>query len=109
MSKVISVKPHNASIGVIDKEVKIHEDLKEITFGDVFGTFHTVFAHVNGPFKTPEDVVKAFEDGVLHVFESHKTAIEHWAGQAGNEDLVTKLEGLAEAVTFTPTQAGGAY
>jgi len=107
MSKVISVKPHNASIGVIDKEVKIHEDLKEITFGDVFGTFHTVFAHIDGPFKTPEDVVKEFEDGVLHVFESHKAALEHWAGQAGNEVLVTKRESLAEAVTLTPTQGSG--
>jgi hypothetical protein len=94
MGKVVATKPNNVTEGVIDKTVQTHENMKSVTFADVFGTLHTVFAHTEGPFKTPEDVVRAFENGTLHVFDSHEAAIEHWSDRAGNEVIVAALRDL---------------
>jgi hypothetical protein len=106
MSKVIATKANNVTEGVIDKALNTHEHLKSVTYADIFGTLHTVFAHNQGPFRSAEDVVKAAEDGVLHVFDSHKAAIEHWTDQAGNEALVASLQELDSQSGSTQSDQG---
>lgn len=91
MSKVVAVKPHNITLGVLDKTVQLFEDLGSVTFTDHNGTAHTVNTHVDGPFKTPEDVISAFENGVLHTFKSHDAALAHWTDQ-GDHEFVKRLE-----------------
>jgi hypothetical protein len=107
MAKIVDTKPHNVTVGVIDKNVVTHENLKSVTFADVFGTLHTVFAHVNGPFRTPEDVVSAFESGILHTFDSHEAAIEAWADREGNEEFVNLLKSAAGQTGPTSPSSGG--
>lgn len=92
MSTIVDTRKANVTVGVMDKNLVTHEHLKSVTFRDVFGTLHTVFAHVDGPFRTPEDVVNAFERGILHVFDSHENAIAHWADQEGGHALVDLLK-----------------
>lgn len=109
MGTIVAHKPHNATIGVIDKNVETHEDLQAVTYRDVHGTDHTVYAHVNGPFGSPEDIVKAAEAGVLHVFETHEAAAEHWALRAGNEDFVKLLQSLDGGKQQDESQQGRGY
>jgi hypothetical protein len=106
MGVVVAHKPHNATIGVIDKNVQTHEDLQAVTYKDIFGTLHTVFAHINGPFSTPDDIVKAAEDGILHTFETNKAAAEHWALHAGNEEFVARLKELDGGDKSQPDSEG---
>lgn len=108
MGQVIAEKPNNVTVGVIDKNVQTHENLKSVTFADIFGTLHTVFAHVNGPFHTPADVVSAFESGILHTFDSHEAAIEHWADKEGNDLFVNALKSAVGQQPTQPAQSGGA-
>ena len=108
MGTVVDTKPNNVTVGVIDKNVQTHENLASVTFADIFGTLHTVFANKDGPFKTPEDIVKAAEAGILHTFDSHEAAIEHWAAQAGNEAFVAALKEQTGEQTPTRTDSGGA-
>ena len=107
MGEVIATKPHNVTTGVIDKSVQTHEDMQSVTFTDRNGTPRTVFAHVNGPFGSPEDIVKAAEDGILHVFESHEAAIEHWSQHTGNEEYVKLLRSLTGDKQPDSSQGGG--
>lgn len=107
MSEVIATKPHNVTTGVIDKNVLTHEDMQSVTFTDRNGTPRTVFAHVNGPFGSPEDIVKAAEDGILHVFETHEAAIEHWSQHTGNEEYVKLLHALHMQHSSGSQEGGG--
>lgn len=108
MGTVVDSKPHNVTVGVLDKNLQTHENLKSVTFADVLGTLHTVFAHKDGPFRTNEDVVKAFERGVLHTFDTHENAILHWVDQEGAAEFVALLK--AESGQQPPQQqdTGGA-
>lgn len=108
MGTVVDTKPSNVTVGVIDKNVQTHENLKSVTFADIFGTLHTVFAHKDGPFKTAEDVVSAFEQGILHTFDTHEAAIEHWAAQQGNDAIVAALQKESGQTQPTKTDSGGA-
>jgi hypothetical protein len=91
MPEIIEHKPHNITIGVLDKSVQLHEDLQSVTYADRNGTYHTVHAHVNGPFGSPEDIVAAAENGTLHTFESHDAALAYWADH-GDPEYVERLQ-----------------
>jgi hypothetical protein len=107
MANIVSHKPHNVTIGVLDKSVQLYENLQSVTFTDRNGTAHTVNAHVDGPFDSPEAIVAAFENGVLHVFASHDAAIAHWADQ-GDHEFVERLEAFVKRNNPEhPEQEGG--
>lgn len=109
MATILDTKDNNVTEGVIDKNVQTHEKLKSVTFRDIFGTVHTVFAHADGPFRTPEDVVNAFEKGILHTFETHQAAVEHWAAREGNGEFVKLLKSAAGSSSSQESQSGGGY
>lgn len=85
----------NVTLGVIDKNPQLKAELHGVTFSDVFGGIHTVFAHKDGPFANPDDVIKAFEDGVLHTFESHEQAAQ-FERDRGNHETADKLDALGK-------------
>lgn len=66
MARILSVKDSAVTVGVLDKDVHVEPDLIEVTYADHNGTPHTVFAHRNGPFETPDEIVQAHIDGTLH-------------------------------------------
>jgi hypothetical protein len=105
MPAIVEHRPHNVTIGVMDKSLKLYEELQSVTFADVFGTLHTVFAHVNGPFTTPEEIVRAFFDGVLHTHESHAAAAQ-LARDKGETDFANKLDKLGGTDTPPGGQSG---
>lgn len=109
MSKIVAVKPHNVSLGVLDKDVQLHEDLQSVTFLDHNGTAHTVLAKVDGPFESPEAIVQAFEDGTLHTFKSHQEAADHYALYEGNEPFVERLRELQPNQGQTQSNEGRGY
>lgn len=86
MSTIVNVKQSGVTTGVLDKTLAVLEDLMSVTFTDLFGTPHTVYAHKDGPFKKPEDAVAAWENGTLHPFAKDPESTD-----AGNGD--TKGEG----------------
>lgn len=77
MAKIIEHKEAAVTLGVLDRTLDVHPDLQQVTFEDVLGTRHTVHAHREGPFKSPEDIVQAWHDGVLHAHESHEAAVKY--------------------------------
>ena len=91
MATIVEHKPHNVTLGVLDKNLRLHEDLQSVTYQDHNGTAHTVYAHVNGPFGDAEAIIAAHQSGILHTFESHDAALAHWADQ-GDTDFVERLE-----------------
>lgn len=95
MATIIEHKPHNVTIGVLDKTMQLYEDLQSVTFADVLGTLHTVFAHTEGPFQTPEDIVKAFEQGILHTAKSHEAAAA-LATDRGDTALAARLSKVTD-------------
>jgi hypothetical protein len=108
MPTIVEHKPHNVTIGVLDKSLKLFEDLQSVTFRDIFGTPHTVYAHVNGPFQTAEQIVAAHADGILHTLESHEAAAA-LARDKGEHEFADRLDALAKrAEPAGGTQNGGA-
>ena len=85
MATVVEHKPGNVMVGVLDKNVQLHEWLQSVTFKDVFDTLHTVFAHKDGPFQTAEEIVQAFYDGTLHTFKSHEAAAQYARDNTGTD------------------------
>lgn len=107
MTKVLAERTTNITTGVIDKAIKSHDSLRQVTFLDKNDTAHTVYAHQDGPFKTAEDIVRGWEEGLLHVFDSHHAAIEHWAAQEGAADFVRLLESVNQGSGSQQSQSGG--
>lgn len=66
MARILDTKTDGVTIGVLDKNVQFHPDLTAVTFADDAGTVHTVYAHKDGPFSSPEQIVEAWHDGTLH-------------------------------------------
>lgn len=66
MARVLNVKTSGVTRGVYDKDLTLAQDLTEVTFEDELGTPHTVYAHREGPFKTPEQIIEAWGNHTLH-------------------------------------------
>lgn len=64
--RITEHKTTGVTLGVLDKGIELMEDLVSVTFYDYNNTPHTVFAHRDGPFKTPEDIVSAWYQHTLH-------------------------------------------
>lgn len=64
--RILHTKDDSVTRGVLDKDVHVEHDLREVTYVDHNGTPHTVFAHREGPFQTPESIVEAHQNGTLH-------------------------------------------
>src|SRR5262249_23765329 len=94
MPKIIDSKSGTVTLGVVDKNLEIQPHLRQVTFEHRHDTPQTVFAHVNGPFTTAEDIVKAAVDGYLHPFESHDEAIAYYK-EYGQHGLAATLEHIA--------------
>lgn len=107
MSEILAHKQNNVTTGVLDKSIVTHENLQSVTFLDKNDVAHTVFAHVNGPFHSPAEIVKAWEDGILHVYESHQDAIDHWATQEGAGEFVQLLHDAEGGSSGGSSQSGG--
>ena len=74
MPRIVNTQTDGVALGVIDKNPTFHPELVGVTFEDDAGTPHTVYAHREGPFQSPEDIVKAWQNGTLHTDkESHDT------------------------------------
>lgn len=71
MARILNVKNAGVTLGVHDKDLVLAQDLIEVTFEDSIGVPHTVYAHRDGPFRTPEDVVHAWEQHELHIEPEH--------------------------------------
>lgn len=108
MSRIIAHKTDAVTLGVIDKNLAVHEDLQQVTFDDIHGTRHTVHAHKDGPFGSPEDIVAAFYDGTLHVFKDHETAAAY-EQDLGNHEVAERLRELSgnQNTTTRPREGGG--
>lgn len=65
--RILNVKDTAVTRGVLDKSVDVCHDLVEVTYVDDSNTPHTVFAHKEGPFDTPESIVEAHRNGTLHL------------------------------------------
>lgn len=91
MARITSVSEVPITLGVTDKNLAVHPELRSVTFADIFGTLHTVHYHVDGPFTTPEDVVAAHEDGTLHAHKTHEEAIA-FARDRGDRAFADRLE-----------------
>lgn len=72
--RILNVKDAGVTRGVVNDSLKLEPNLREVTFLDFGGVPHTVFAHTDGPFKTPEDIVQAWYDGTLHDEPAEETA-----------------------------------
>ena len=64
--RILAVKEHAVTRGVLDKDVGHREDEIEITFIGNDGVPHTIFAHRDGPYADPRAAIQAWEDGELH-------------------------------------------
>lgn len=76
MARILSTKDRGVTVGVVDKGLRLAEDYREVTFEDFQGTPHTVYAHVNGPWQSPEDIVAAW-----YAHELHADPVPHDAEQ----------------------------
>lgn len=109
MTKIVAHNADYVTLGVLDRTLQLHPELQSVTFTDQNGTAHTVNAHKEGPFTSPEDIVKAWEGGVLHVFESHKQAAA-FETDRGNHDTAAALAALDTPDEPQPQQQqGGGY
>lgn len=108
MPRIVSHNDDYVSLGVIDKNPQLRQDLHSVTYADVFGTLHTVYAHKGGPFQSVDDVVKAHEDGVLHPFESHDQAISFHKDR-GDTQAVERLESVTGQQTDQRQDTGGRF
>lgn len=108
MGVIVEHKQENVTLGVTDKDLRIAPELTQTTFTDVFGTLHTVFAHRDGPFKTAEEIVAAFENGTLHTFETHEKAAA-FERDRGNREFAAKLDSLTKSSKDNARTDGGDY
>ena len=95
MARIVEHKTGVVTLGVLDRNLTAREDLHQVTFDDVFGTRHTVHAHKSGPYTDAESVVRAFEDGTLHPFETHEAAAQYEEDR-GNKEHAERLRALGE-------------
>ena len=108
MTRILDTMDSHVTLGVLDKDAHVVEHLKSVTFLDDSGTAHTVFAHVDGPFRTAEEMVTAWLDGYLHTQESHDIAARV-AEDRDDREFANTLRKLAPAeVTATTTTTNGA-
>jgi hypothetical protein len=75
MSRILATKNEGVTLGAMGADFQLVADLVEVTFLDILGAVHTVHAHKNGPFQGAENIVKAWEDGILHPHESTPQAV----------------------------------
>lgn len=109
MAKIIEHKDAAVTLGVLDRTLDVHPDLQQVTFDDVFGTRHTVHAHRDGPFGSPDDIVQAWSEGTLHPHESHEAAVKY-AEQHGDTAGADKLRALiGHHDQATNQEQGGGY
>lgn len=108
MTRIVDTKTNAVTLGVMDKNLQVHEELGQVTFDDVFGTRHTVQYHQEGPFGSPEDVVQAHQDGILHPFKDHETAAAYEQDR-GNHEVAERLRSLSggNQGREQPNQGGG--
>ena len=81
--RILNVKDDAVTQGVLDKNVGVHPHLTEVTYVDDNGTPHTVFAHKEGPFGSPEEIAQAHRDGTLHDQPQEQEQPEQAAPPAG--------------------------
>lgn len=103
MARIVEVSELPITLGVTDKNLAVHPELRSVTYQDVFGTLHTVMHHVDGPFTSPEDVVSAHEDGTLHTFKTHDEAVA-FARDRGDRQLADRLTALTSPQQPQQTQ-----
>lgn len=109
MTKVLATNDEYVTLGVTDKDLKAHTDLRSVTYSDVFGTPHTVHVHKGGPFDSVEAILAAQDEGVLHAFESHEQA-SAFERDRGNTALSERLAALAHGnQPQGGQQQGGGY
>lgn len=65
--RVTATRDQGVTQGVIGRDVTVEPELREVTFVDYNGVPHTVYAHKEGPFETPDDIMAAYYSGELHV------------------------------------------
>ena len=106
MSRIIAHKKSHVVLGVLDRDAQVLEDRQSVTFADHNGTAHTVFAHVNGPFTTPEDIVKAHAEGVLHTFKSHDAAASFFRDYGAEETALAIEAVFGHGATSTEATQG---
>lgn len=66
VGRILNVKDDAVTRGVLDKDLHTVGHVVEVTYEDVLGVPHTVYAHKDGPFKSPEDIANAHAEGRLH-------------------------------------------
>lgn len=108
MTTVLKHQTEGVTLGVTDKDLRLVAELQSVTFRDIFGGMHTVFAHKSGPFTSVRDILTAFEDGVLHTHESHDAAIQH-AQMHGDTGMAERLQALTQQSDQSAHPEGGGY
>lgn len=107
--RIVTHNEDYVTLGVVDRSLQVHPELQSVTFTDHNGTAHTVHAHKQGPFTTPDAIVQAWDDGVLHAFESHKLAAS-FERDRGNKTVAERLDALAGGDNPQPQhQEGGGF
>jgi hypothetical protein len=64
--RILNVKTQGVTVGAIGHDLRLAEELIEVTFSDFQGTPHTVQVHRDGPFSDPHAAVQAWLDGTIH-------------------------------------------
>lgn len=109
MAKVIDHKTQAVTLGVLDQTLDVHPELQQVTFTDHNGTAHTVHAHTGGPFGSPEDIVRAWEDGVLHPYESHEVAAEYEERRGNRKQATTLFQLAGHSLEDIERRRGGGF
>lgn len=109
MARITATNDEYVTLGVTDKDLRPHTDLRSVTFTDHNGTPHTVHAHKDGPFGTPDEIVNAWEQGALHPFADHDTAIAYHSERENGHVVADAIKAYRGDDTTTQHQSGGGY
>lgn len=90
MTRVTEHKTTGVTLGITDKDLRLVPELQSVTFEDVHGGLHTVYAHNDGPFSSVDSILAAYHEGTLHTHESDDDAIAHFRLH-GDEDTADRI------------------